>query len=294
MDGFLENLNEMDIDLLRQVINLIEGNGSTETLNSTNIDNNNSTDNIAHGCKHYLRKCKIRTPCCNKIYTCRLCHNEAVSEEYLNKMDPDQDEHKLDRHSIKKIICMNCNKEQEIKQYCEDCEICFGFYFCDICNLFDDVDKGQFHCDKCGLCRKGGKENYFHCDKCNMCKHIDSKDNHKCIDISSTNCPICMSDLFTSTNDVMTMKCGHHIHKSCYISLIRTNYKCPLCMKTTIDVSYFNKVMDQEIMLTPMPEEYKDIVVDIFCNDCSKKSKAKFHIVGHKCKECMSYNTRKL
>lgn len=29
-------------------------------------------------CKHYRRRCKIRAPCCNEIFSCRHCHNEAT------------------------------------------------------------------------------------------------------------------------------------------------------------------------------------------------------------------------
>ena len=29
-------------------------------------------------CKHYRRRCMIRAPCCNEIYACRHCHNEAT------------------------------------------------------------------------------------------------------------------------------------------------------------------------------------------------------------------------
>lgn len=28
-------------------------------------------------CSHYRRRCRIRAPCCNEIYDCRHCHNEA-------------------------------------------------------------------------------------------------------------------------------------------------------------------------------------------------------------------------
>lgn len=31
-----------------------------------------------HRCKHYRRRCRIRAPCCNEIYSCRHCHNEAT------------------------------------------------------------------------------------------------------------------------------------------------------------------------------------------------------------------------
>ena len=30
----------------------------------------------------------------------------------------------------------------------------------------------------------------------------------------------------------------------------------------------------------------------ILCNDCSSTSRVKFHIFGHKCSNCNSYNTR--
>lgn len=29
-------------------------------------------------CEHYKRRCKIRAPCCNLIFPCRHCHNEAA------------------------------------------------------------------------------------------------------------------------------------------------------------------------------------------------------------------------
>lgn len=32
------------------------------------------------GCKHYQRYCQIVAPCCNKIYSCRLCHDAIESE----------------------------------------------------------------------------------------------------------------------------------------------------------------------------------------------------------------------
>ncbi|GAB2277245.1 hypothetical protein Dimus_011952, partial [Dionaea muscipula] len=30
-----------------------------------------------YGCQHYWRRCRIRAPCCNEIFDCRHCHNEA-------------------------------------------------------------------------------------------------------------------------------------------------------------------------------------------------------------------------
>ena len=32
---------------------------------------------IIFRCSHYRRRCKIRAPCCDEIFDCRHCHNEA-------------------------------------------------------------------------------------------------------------------------------------------------------------------------------------------------------------------------
>lgn len=34
-------------------------------------------------CSHYKRRCKIRAPCCNEIFDCRHCHNEAKVYTYI-------------------------------------------------------------------------------------------------------------------------------------------------------------------------------------------------------------------
>lgn len=57
-------------------------------------------------------------------------------------------------------------------------------YFCPHCKLFDDEDKGQFHCDGCGLCRLGGRDNYFHCDVCNMCLPKSIQVSHRVLQIT--------------------------------------------------------------------------------------------------------------
>uniref|UniRef100_A0A9I9EC50 CHY-type domain-containing protein n=1 Tax=Cucumis melo TaxID=3656 RepID=A0A9I9EC50_CUCME len=38
---------------------------------------------MGYGCQHYRRRCKIRAPCYNEIYPCRLCHNEAKLDNVL-------------------------------------------------------------------------------------------------------------------------------------------------------------------------------------------------------------------
>ncbi len=36
---------------------------------------------------------------------------------------------------------------------CIKCDAVFGNYFCEICHMYDNTEKGQFHCEHCGICR---------------------------------------------------------------------------------------------------------------------------------------------
>jgi RING finger/CHY zinc finger protein 1 len=252
-------------------------------------------ENQKYGCQHYVRKCKIVSPCCQKIYPCRICHDD---EMYVKNIDP-KVRHQINRHEIKEVICSLCGIQQSVKQYCEACEVCFGSYFCDICNLFDDEDKKQFHCDKCGICRLGGRENSIHCDNCNICV-LKIDDNHKCHNIKGSTCSVCMEDLFVSRCEIMQMKCGHFIHTDCLHEMAKNTFKykvtctCPICSASIIETDFLNKLLDSEIEATPMPNEYKDIDVKILCNDCHQESTSKFHIIGMKCYLCGGYNTRNI
>ena len=172
-----------------------------------------------------------------------------------------------------------------------NCKCCFGKYFCDKCNLFDDIDKDQYHCDKCGICRIG-KHIYVHCDDCGIC--VNKNNAHKCFPIKETLCPICMMDLFSSTNSVIQMKCNHYIHRKCFDELLNVSYKCPICQVSIVDTSLLNEYIDNEINATLMPIEYDNLFFKILCNDCHADSDVKFHIVGLKCQNCGSYNTRKI
>ena len=245
---------------------------------------------INFGCKHYKRKCKIYCDCCNEIHSCRLCHDE--------KYEYETNSHTLDRFNIKKVICELCNLKQDISNNCIQCGIKFGEYYCNICNLFDDdTSKGQFHCDKCGICRVGGRDNFYHCDNCNSCVSLALKDNHNCIKNAFHNqCPVCFESVFNSVKPSTVINCGHVLHVECLNEMLKTGtlsgLRCPLCNKSSIDTNIIFQHMDQEIASIPMPEDL-NYNVKIYCNDCGKNSETKFHIVGHKCQECGSYNTRR-
>ncbi len=281
MEEFMLNIDDVNINTLQQSMNLV-----LDCINSGELypQNTNKKTNKPYGCKHFLRRCSIVASCCNKVFPCRFCHNNYTEKN---------DYHTLNNKDIKYVVCNTCNHKQQSQQYCEQCGTCFSLYYCNICNLFDDVDKGQYHCDKCGICRKSYKENFYHCDGCNACRNIKDKDTHTCLDIKIAQCPICMDDIITPTQNIVHMPCGHAIHMTCFNELIKTNYKCPFCQKTIVDIERFNELMEREVHHTPMPPDLIKQAA-ILCNDCNQKMTVNFHIVANKCLNCGSYNTRLL
>ncbi|XP_023524321.1 probable E3 ubiquitin-protein ligase RZFP34 isoform X1 [Cucurbita pepo subsp. pepo] len=269
-----------------------------------------------YGCAHYRRRCRIRAPCCNEIFDCRHCHNDIKNSIYLDQ----KERHEIPRHEVDQVICSLCGAEQEVRQECMNCGVCFGKYFCESCKLFDDdASKKQYHCDGCGICRYdiliriplglcshaysmaferfdriGGRENFFHCHKCGCCYSAILKNSHPCIEgAMHHDCPVCFEYLFDSTNDVSVMPCGHTIHQNC-LNAMRDHFQfaCPLCSKSVCDMSKVWEKFDMEIAATPNPEPYQNKVVWILCNDCGKTSKVQYHVVAQKCLNCRSYNTR--
>uniref|UniRef100_T1J6Q6 RING finger and CHY zinc finger domain-containing protein 1 n=1 Tax=Strigamia maritima TaxID=126957 RepID=T1J6Q6_STRMM len=176
---------------------------------------------VRYGCEHYTRRCQLVAPCCKNVYTCRICHDN-------------NEDHILPRRNVKEVSCLICFKVQKVKYYCENCGTNFGKYFCDICNLFDDEDKDQFHCDGCGLCRVGGRKNYFHCKKCDLCLTINLVNNHSCVERASRiSCPICVEDIHSSTEPIKVPSCGHLLHQKCYDEMTKKGSNlCPTCQQS--------------------------------------------------------------
>lgn len=246
---------------------------------------------LEHGCEHYRRRCKIRAPCCDRVFPCRHCHNEFTSS--LSNL---KDHHELVRHDVKRVVCSVCDTEQEAAQVCSKCGVNMGEYFCGTCKFYDDqTEKEQFHCEECGICRVGGRENFFHCPKCGSCYVMSLRDNHVCVENSmKSHCPVCYEYLFDSMKGTTILKCGHTIHMDCAKEMADQNqYRCPICSKTFMEKSEDWRMLDAEIAATVMPKEYQ-YKVTILCNDCNKAGHVPFHIFGLKCSECRSYNTRRI
>ncbi|KAL7644928.1 UNVERIFIED_CONTAM: hypothetical protein RMT77_004745 [Armadillidium vulgare] len=250
-------------------------------LNVPKEDTDELEEGLNMGCSHYRRNCQLIAPCCKKKYICRICHDEVEN-------------HQLNRHSVERIECLVCKTEQPVSQHCisENCKIRFGLYYCSICRLFDNKENSQYHCDGCGLCRVGGRENFFHCDRCKMCLP-KSMTKHKCIDdISHRDCPICLEYIHTSRIVSHMPPCGHLIHTPCYIDLLNAGiYACPTCGKSMVHMNSIWKKMDEEIEKVPMPSEFSDMYCNILCKDCQQEGLTRYHSLGLKCTKCGSYNT---
>jgi CHY zinc finger len=54
-------------------------------------------------CVHYERNCYIVAPCCEKVFGCRICHDEFSPQGHPIPMD---------RYAIREIICKNCHTKQ--------------------------------------------------------------------------------------------------------------------------------------------------------------------------------------
>ncbi|XP_029708535.1 RING finger and CHY zinc finger domain-containing protein 1 isoform X3 [Aedes albopictus] len=215
------------------------------------------------GCAHYKRRAKFVTPCCNKFYMCRYCHDENET-------------HFFNRRTVTELICTECNWRQRVQAQCEMCGVRFGRYTCLVCNLFDDEDRNQYHCEGCGICRVGGRGRFFHCKVCNMCLPMQLQvEGHKCVEnVSRSNCPVCLDDIHTSRIPCHIPFCGHLLHRTCFEELLSSgHYACPTCQTSMMDMNQLWEYLDAEVAATPMPKEYENYIVDILCKDCHKSNK---------------------
>ena len=152
-----------------------------------------------------------------------------------------------------------------------------------------------YHCEQCGFCRVGGRDNFTHCNDCGMCIDALLFDEHNCkFGKYMSNCPVCQEDLFSSRMASHEMPCGHAIHWHCFRELSSYDIRCPVCKKTAETPDQMEDMwntMAMEIALQPVPAELAR-VVDILCNDCDEKCvNQRWHFLGVQCQRCSSFNT---
>ena len=90
-------------------------------------------------CVHYERNCNIVAPCCQRVFGCRICHDELS----------DADHPPMNRFLIQQVVCKNCNTQQPVSNQCIHCQTVFGEYFCGVCNLW--MSMVSFHLEFCCL-----------------------------------------------------------------------------------------------------------------------------------------------
>lgn len=128
--------------------------------------------------------------------------------------EEEETHHNIDRFAIAEVICRECYTRQSSKtNQCINCNVQFGAYHCNICNLWMSSEEEPYHCHQCGFCRVGGRENFKHCEDCGMCIDALLFDDHNCKSGKyMSNCPVCQEDLFSSRMASHEMPCGHAIH----------------------------------------------------------------------------------
>jgi RING finger/CHY zinc finger protein 1 len=236
----------------------------------------------------------LLAPCCNEYFDCRFCHDKVRFEDEKDVKRC----HVMDRHAVVSVRCVLCSLVQEAGQVCKGCGVILGNYWCPVCVFLDDEDKGQYHCDKCGICRVGGAAAHVHCDKCGICVKAVAFESHACLANAARNdCTVCLESLHTSREPMTFLRCGHGLHSACMTEFLKGGqHVCPLCKKSVLNEEFQQLLiqdLDQQIEMAPMPEEYRDKQVQIQCNDCLEKGRVPFHIFGLKCDACGSYNTTK-
>ena len=181
--------------------------------------------NFQKKCPHYQKNCSQFYFSCCKIYDpCKRCHMERnICKNPI----------------LETIQCNECSFTQKPSPSCKSCSIPFSTYYCSICSIWSDIDD-IYHCDECGICRRGTRESTFHCDRCGTCFQKSFFENHKCLKTSykEKECIICHEQLFHSCENSFSLPCSHFIHLKCFQEYISYgNYGCPLCKKSMLDMS---------------------------------------------------------
>lgn len=76
-------ITEKDVHNLPSNEEHMHGEKSSQSPDHKKINDLRERGYMEYGCQHYRRRCRIRAPCCNEIFDCRHCHNEAKVSKCL-------------------------------------------------------------------------------------------------------------------------------------------------------------------------------------------------------------------
>lgn len=277
-----ENHTNNDNLDLEEEFNILE---IANDINFIKIINNNlpKNENVnLNNCKYISNNFSIISKCCDKEYCCRICHDLTEDHE-LNSF-------------FTKIKCKQCNNQQNYDFYgknkCKSCSLNLTCkYSCLKCHIITNK-KNYTHCDKCGKCYNHKSNNIIH--ENNICFLKEENKLNKSFKINlQEECSICFSKFSNKLDIIKKLSCGHFLHNGCYEELIKTSYKCPVCCKTILNMANEFEELQKEIEKTELSELYREYI-NIYCNDCNSKSNTYFHYKGNLCKNCGSFNTKKV
>lgn len=177
------------------------------------------------GCQHYCRNFKLVSTCCRRLIDdCKICHDQIS-------------DHALDKFKTEEVYCPECRTFQPVAEACATAG-CPGNappkYFCSACRLWEDAPRPIYHCEECGFCRVGKRENFRHCSKCSMCITNESWAGHNCKPEQTKNaCPVCKKSgpMWNGHALVTFLPCGDAMHLSCAQQLRNEGKRCPICMQ---------------------------------------------------------------
>jgi RING finger/CHY zinc finger protein 1 len=210
--------------------------------------------NLNKSCTHYPKKCaRFQFSCCGIIDPCRRCHLERGTCSDVR---------------VEKIQCNECDEIADLNlldfklsdsaKKCKKCGLEFGKFFCKICFIWTDNE--ITHCEKCGHCLKGKKEDMFHCDNCDVCFPTKNRDSHSCslsISYRGATCAICLEKLYGSQKPYFALQCKHFVHSHCVSEYTENGkYNCPLCKKSIMDMKAQWDFLCTQIEKNPVPSDF--------------------------------------
>lgn len=111
-------------------------------------------------CRHFARRVALVAPCCRTVVCCHIGHDQSgVCPTPL--IPP----------TVNEVVCLACRQRQPVAAQCRACGVRFADRVCVECRLFYTGD--GFHCDRCGVCRQGLREDFRHCERRDDCFPVD-------------------------------------------------------------------------------------------------------------------------
>jgi len=163
-------------------------------------------------CVNYRGKMEIWMKCCQKYVCCFVCHDDTScsgATSYRNDVGDT-------------VRCRRCSFVGPHGLQCSNCNVRFCTTYCDKCKLWYRF-KESFHCDDCQYCLVGKREEFVHCSGCNICIFHKKISYHKCNLINEQrDCQICLEDLHETRHDNRMFRCGHTVHRKCYLLMLES------------------------------------------------------------------------